>query len=609
MKNKRNKIANFLSIVLLLGTTVFMLSCETDETIDSNPNKVIQGEYLTFNELKSVDFNVVERIEKLNLEQDVLSKEESIKLNNLFFDKSLVLKLTTKTSTSYTFAVSSDDFLKNQIYNLVVTKYNDNKITQHLVSYFVTSTGEFKINNAINLKLGAEFYQNKTDGCAPRLVTETEEDTSSCIYLSCKGYLDGKPLSHSFGDTSCGFYGDPMLGARRECTTNTITTWSYDCQSGGGGGVTDTGTDYPVGGGTNGSAGDSTNNPIEEATTITSPVYLLPASLSKSLTIEEREWLFDENNKGAYDGLVTYLSTDSSPEAETFAKSTISILSNISLTETQKLEQFKNAYDIYDPLLPQTAIPNDYDSKIKHYIDYFKKRGNHEFANYLESLLPLNISFSNEDFAKLYETIREQKLNYFYALLQEIGLATFDAFKPVIEMALWEVGGTVALKVLSKLPVRYLTTPIKNVIARLKAPTSTAFSNLKHAKKYGIQSYKNLKTTFDDLGLSLSKEGVERHHLIEVRFFKENTNIRAQLQSKFGANTDDWLCIIVEKTNKLTQSEHYILSQKWLKAIGKKGQSPGTTGFNSDNVPFNVVIKTAKDIYVDYPEILKALGI
>lgn len=43
--------------------------------------------------------------------------------------------------------------------------------------------------------------------------------------------------------------------------------------------------------------------------------------------------------------------------------------------------------------------------------------------------------------------------------------------------------------------------------------------------------------------------------------------------------------------------------------FGKKGQAPGTTGFNSNNVPFDVVIKAAKEIYKDYPEILKALGI
>lgn len=103
-----------------------------------------------------------------------------------------------------------------------------------------------------------------------------------------------------------------------------------------------------------------------------------------------------------------------------------------------------NAYNTYDPLLSQNVAQNEYEAKIRNYINYFKRRGNHEFANYLESLLPLDNTYSKEDYIKLYETIRQQKLNYFYALLREIGLATFDAFKPVIEMALWEVGGTAA---------------------------------------------------------------------------------------------------------------------------------------------------------------------
>jgi hypothetical protein len=181
---------------------------------------------------------------------------------------------------------------------------------------------------------------------------------------------------------------------------------------------------------------------------------------------------------------------------------------------------------------------------------------------------------------------------------------TIESFKPVIEMALWEVGGGVALKVLSKLPIKYLTTPIKNVIARLKAPTSTAFSNLKHAKKYGIQSYKKLGETFKELGISAKQLGVEKHHLFEKRFVN-NPNIR----NKIGSNTDDWLSIVVEKTNKLTQSEHYKFTQAWKKAIGYEKQAAGTTGFNTNNVPYNTFIKTAQDIYKNYPEILKALGI
>lgn len=319
--------------------------------------------------------------------------------------------------------------------------------------------------------------------------------------------------------------------------------------------------------------------------------------------------IYEKLKKETIDNLVNDVNTDDFIIENLLEVARTNILNNNNLTEAEKLIEFRKLYDTYDPLLTNSSSQDDYNAKIKSYIAYFKRRGNHEFANYLETLLPLDNSFSKEDYIKLYETIRKQKLNYFYALLKEIGLATFDAFKPVIEMALWEVGGTVALKVLSKLPIKYLTTPIKNVIARLKAPTSTAFSNLKHAKKYGIQSYKQLAKEFEQLGLKLSKEGVERHHLIEVRFFKENPNIRAQLQNKFGTKTDDWLCIIVEKTNKLTQSEHYVLSQKWLKAIGKKNQTPGTTGFNSDNVPFNVIIEQARKIYKDYPEILNALGI
>ncbi|WP_417786034.1 hypothetical protein [Tenacibaculum sp.] len=288
--------------------------------------------------------------------------------------------------------------------------------------------------------------------------------------------------------------------------------------------------------------------------------------------------------------------------AKTFSIKITQILSNQNLTSSQKYNQFIIAYNSFDPILPNTAQKKDYEAKIKHYINYFKRRGNHEFANYLENLLPINSSFSKEDYIKLYETIREQKLNYFYALLQEIGLATFDAFKPVIEMALWEVGGGLALKALSKLPVRYLTTPIKNVITRLRTPASSAFSNLKHAKKFGIQSYKQLGKQFKELGISAKQLGVEKHHLFEQRFVK-------QLGDKLGRNTDDWLSIVVEKTNKLAQSEHYKFTQAWKKAIGYDGQAAGWTKKTTSSATIDDIYMAAKEIYKDYPEILKALGL
>lgn len=271
-----------------------------------------------------------------------------------------------------------------------------------------------------------------------------------------------------------------------------------------------------------------------------------------------------------------------------------------------QFSDFQRKYDRYDPKLSVISTKKQYEEKIKYYIDYFKRRGEHEFANYLQSLLPLDSSYTKEDYVDLYETIRNVKVNLLWKYVRAIFNESVDAFQPVIELALAEVGGGIAIKILQKLPVRYLTTPIKNVINRLKKPTSSAFSNLNHAKKYGIKSYSGLGETFKELGLKLSKLKLERHHLIEKRFFK-NTKIRNQLKQKFGNTTDDWLSIIVDKG--VRGSEHDIFSKAWIRAIGRDGTSPGWTGKTTSTATFNDIIRAAKEIYKDYPEILKALGI
>lgn len=81
------------------------------------------------------------------------------------------------------------------------------------------------------------------------------------------------------------------------------------------------------------------------------------------------------------------------------------------------------------------------------------------------------------------------------------------------------------------------------------------------------------------------------------------------MKNKLGSNTDDWLCIIVEKTNKLTQSEHYKFSQEWLKAIGKDGGTVGWTNKTTSTATFDDIVRAAREIYKEYPEILTALGI
>ncbi|PHN99304.1 hypothetical protein CSC82_34720 [Rhodobacteraceae bacterium 4F10] len=325
----------------------------------------------------------------------------------------------------------------------------------------------------------------------------------------------------------------------------------------------------------------------------------------------QKDWLYD--NKPEADNFIAFadenrVSGNIINNVKVFENETIKIFSNQSLTEVEKYKQFTLVYNSFDPILPNTAQKTDYEAKIKKYATSFKQWGNKEFGNYLESLLPLDSSFSDEDYKILYKTIREKAGELAWDYVRAIVGQTFESFKPVIEMALWEVGGGLALKVLSKLPVRYLTTPIRNVITRLTASSSTAFSNLKHAKKYGIQPYKKLGEIFRELGISAKQLGVEKHHLIEKRF-AGNPKIAEKLFEKFGKTTDDWLSIVVEKTNKLAQSEHYKFTQAWKKAIGYEGQAAGSTGYTTKNVPYDVLIEQARKIYKDYPEILKALGL
>ncbi len=319
----------------------------------------------------------------------------------------------------------------------------------------------------------------------------------------------------------------------------------------------------------------------------------------------QKNWLYE--HKTAANNFIGFansnrVSNKITTKAKIFSNTTIQILSNQNLTSSQKYNQFVIAYNSFDPILPNTAQKKDYEVKIKKYATSFKQWGNKEFGNYLESLLPLDSSFSDEDYKILYKTIRKKAGELAWDYVRAIVGQTFESFQPVIEMALWEVGGGLALKVLSKLPVRYLTTPIKNVITRLRTPASSAFSNLKHAKKFGIQSYKQLGKQFKELGISAKQLGVEKHHLFEQRFVK-------QLGDKLGRNTDDWLSIVVEKTNKLAQSEHYKFTQAWKKAIGYDGQAAGWTKKTTSSATIDDIYMAAKEIYKDYPEILKALGL
>ena len=105
------------------------------------------------------------------------------------------------------------------------------------------------------------------------------------------------------------------------------------------------------------------------------------------------------------------------------------------------------------------------------------------------------------------------------------------------------------------------------------------FGQLEKASEYGFKSYKELKKVVE------KNSGLQVHHLIEQRFAE-----------KLGVKTDDMLSII------LTKEEHQAFTKAWRKAIDYKN-----TKARTDNATTEQIYDVAKEIYKDYPEILKAL--
>ena len=105
-------------------------------------------------------------------------------------------------------------------------------------------------------------------------------------------------------------------------------------------------------------------------------------------------------------------------------------------------------------------------------------------------------------------------------------------------------------------------------------------ASLKVASEFGVDSYSNLrKSVINKYGKG---SNLEVHHLIEKRFVK-NT----------GINPNSMQSIVV------TKEEHRLFTNQWRKEIPY-----GTKDLTRDQI-----MEVAKEIYKDYPEILKALNI
>lgn len=108
-------------------------------------------------------------------------------------------------------------------------------------------------------------------------------------------------------------------------------------------------------------------------------------------------------------------------------------------------------------------------------------------------------------------------------------------------------------------------------------PTANGYGNLSQANKYGIKPYNALKS-------ELTGSGLQAHHLLEKRFAK----ILGVSEGQMGSVA-------------VTKAEHQVFTNAWRSLI--------PYGSGTANATRDQVMGAAKEIYAEYPAILKALGL
>ena len=147
---------------------------------------------------------------------------------------------------------------------------------------------------------------------------------------------------------------------------------------------------------------------------------------------------------------------------------------------------------------------------------------------------------------------------------------------------------------LERLPTVLRNSYVSRLISNILS--SSEFGNLKYTKKFGIDSYSGLNWLLQGLKINKTELRIQVHHLIEQRF------VRVMAET-LGTNTNAWQSIV------LTIEEHQAFTNAWRARIGYNGQAAGSFGVTTSTATREQIIQAAREVYRNYPEILRALGL
>ncbi len=619
IKMKKRKLKNYLKLgILFLGISFLLWNCEKEDNLFSHDESSLinhnsHSRYVTVDEIPSV-IKFLEQ--KTSNHLGHASKNDSE--NTIAFDEIIEVIDTLQGNKNYTFNITNiQQYVNNQIslYNLIVsTDSLGNAEEPYVLKY--TLDKDFAIDYIKGIKTISEFkgeiaivsvetfLANHTSYTSRNSICPEEPIFSNTNPGSGGGTTGGNGTSNPTGSTpscswvetgqylpcGCGGNADGHAPSGPSCCAGSVAITTFQCN-------------YTPNKSTSKTDDSGCPEPTEGNVAVLLGIdyhQALIEIMEGHLTESQIEWLSVQEYTRLERNMVVFLGdNDNSIEAIEFVKEIIRILENEDSTDDEKFNEFSFAYDVYDPPLDISASQVDFEARIKEYAKQFRRRGQAEFANYLESIIPFDPSTTIGEVLDVFEVIRAENKRLFYEYFREITITTIASFEPVVKLALVVVGGRLALTLLQNLPSAYITVHLANVITRLGIPASTAFTAFQHAQKFGIQTYAQLQQIFVNLGLTASGQGVQFHHLIEQRF-SHNTIV----QNWLGANTANWSSIV------LTPEEHQVFTNAWRAAISTDNMlSPGWTGAYTNNATLEQVKEAARIIYANYPEILEALGL
>ena len=596
----KKRLLNFL---LIIFASFFLQNCDNDsdnQLIDESLIAAqLTGEIISKEDIGKKSPNILSIVNdlKYNKEGSLVSKSEAFEIID---EHAKYLQY--GDYESYTFPIQREASEFSGLENLLISKQKDGSYKPILVVYNVDALEMEQLQNGENIDLTGKIGFKTIDFDIDEVITsksDLEDAINSCpdgaccniekqesqatgwdiwvaVIVDCPETIDAGD-SASGGGTSSGNSGNSGGG-----TSNNPSEGTPNSPSGG------TPSGEPGSPSSGGEPGDLCADCLGD---FTSPVPI-PASiilmneLGISYSTVEGRWL--DSHVTISGRLRSYLWENGYSLASiNTVNAIIDVLKTTSTPSEEQLEEVKDLLIEEEPLLGQTTRAQ-LTNEIKRANNYIRTHGYPEEAKYIDEVIDTLDDFSNNELYDFYTTMWNFKIEVKKTFVVAIITPYVETMQIFVEFALFEVGGALAIKLLTKLPSLIKSAETLQVVERLRITTSLA--QFKYAEKFGFKSYNAHVNFFNKLKIKRSELGVQVHHLIERRF-----------APNLGVSEGSMQSIV------LTVEEHAVFTQAWKNQIPRNG----TLGANVTTATATraQIEAAAKEIYKNYPDILNALGL